>query len=181
MWEPHSSTVVGHDVWDLLLADALSNNLAELEASLLIVNLVWLESSLDVVENSEILVSFFNSNNVHLAKRESGVSSDLSVDLDESLLVLDDLLSLVSGESVLESLLEENGEWDALSKLVWTSRWLGSVHSLEFSEVPLLWSGDSLDNFSLSLIALKQRRLNQARIDKTRSRSVRFLTILSKK
>jgi hypothetical protein len=53
-----------------------------------------------------------------LSEGESVVSSDLSVDLDESLLILDNLSSLVSGGGVLEFLLEENIEGNALSKLV---------------------------------------------------------------
>ena len=112
------SSVMGNDVGDLVLSELLLNNLEELEGSLLLVNLVGDESSLDVVEDSEVLVGLLNCNNIHLSKRESVVSSDLSVNLDESFLILDNLSSLVSGVSVLESLLEEHIEGNALSKLM---------------------------------------------------------------
>jgi hypothetical protein len=37
---------------------------------------------------------------------------------------------------------------------MWTSRWLGSVNSLKFTKIPLLWSINSLHDFSLSFVAL---------------------------
>ena len=154
MWEPDGSTVMSNDVRNLLLANFLLGNFAELELSLLGVNSVRLESSLGIEKNSEVFISLFNRNNVHLTKWVSVVSSNLAIDLDETLLVLDDLSSLLSAESVLESLLQKNVDWNALSELVWTWRWSSSVHTLELSKVPLLWSGDSLYNLSLSFVSL---------------------------
>ena len=148
------STVVGHDVGDLVLANRLSDHLAELEAGLLLVDLVGLEAAADVVEDSEVLIGFFNSNNVHLAEGVPVVSADLAVNLDEALLVLHNLSGLVSGEGVLESLLEKHAQGDALSQLVGTSRGSGGVDSLKLSEVPLLGSSHSLNDLSLSFVAL---------------------------
>ena len=91
MREPQSSAVVGDDVRDLLLADALLDDLAEFEGGLLVVDLVGLESTFNVIEDSEVLVGFLNCNNVHLSEGESGVSSDFAVNLDQALLVLYDL------------------------------------------------------------------------------------------
>lgn len=156
VWESDGSSVVSNNVWNLLLANALLDNLAELEGSLLIVNLVWVESSLGVVENSEILISFFNCDNVLLSEWESWVSSDLSVNLDQTLLVLDDFHGLISVQSILESLHEEYVEGNAFSEFVGTWGWSGSINSLKFTKIPLLWSGNSLNDFSLSFIALKR-------------------------
>jgi hypothetical protein len=88
-----------------------------------------------------------------LTEREFRISSNFSVNFDETFFVLNDLLGFLSGESILESLLEKYVQWEALSSLVRTSRWLGAIHSLKFSEIPLLWSINSLHNLSLSFIA----------------------------
>lgn len=154
MRESDGSTVVGDDVWNLRLADLLLGDLAEFEFSFLGVHSVWLEFSLDVIEDSEVLVGLLDADNIHGSEWESWVSSDLAVNLDHTFLILDDLGGFHVGHSVLQSLLEENVERDALSGLVWTSRWLGSVHTLKLSEVPLLWSINSLHDFSLSFVAL---------------------------
>ena len=114
------------------------------------------ESTFDIEEDSEVFISFFNCNYIHLTKWESWISSDLAVNLDETLLVLDDLSAFVSAESVLEFLLEKNVKWNAFSKLVWTWRWSGSIHTLELSEVPLLWTSNPLHNLSLAFVSLNK-------------------------
>ena len=114
------SAVVGDDVGDLVLAHGLSLDGAELEGGLLSVDLVSLVATLGVVEDSEVLSSLLNANNVHNAEGESGISSDFVVNLDQSFLVLNDLHGLLATESVLESVLEENVQGDAFSSLVGT-------------------------------------------------------------
>lgn len=150
--EADGSTVVGGDVRNLLLVDGLADDLAELEAGLLSLDSVSLESALDVEEDSEVLVGALDGDDVHGTEREARVSSDLAVDLDEALLVLDDGSSLSSAESVLESLLEEHVERDALSELVGTRRRSGAVDTSQLAEVPLLGGSDSLDDLSLTLV-----------------------------
>jgi hypothetical protein len=61
----------------------------------------------------------------HEAGRVGLVGSDLSVDLDESL--LNDRGDLSSSESVLQSVSEEDGEGERLSQLVRTGRRSGSL------------------------------------------------------
>ena len=154
--ESEGSAIMGSNVWDLLLVDGLTSDLAELEAGLSGVDLVGLESTLDVVEDSEVLVGSLDRDNVHVAKRESWVTSDLTVDLDETLLVLDNLSGFLSVQSVFKSLLKENIERNALPKLVRTGRWSGTVNTLELAKIPLLGSSDSLHNLSLSFVTLKR-------------------------
>lgn len=154
VWESDGSTVVGDNVWDLVLSDDLLDDLAELETGFLGVNSVWVELSLGVDEDSEVLVGLLDGDDVHGSEWESVVSSDLSVNLDETFLVVGDSSGFISGKSVLESLLEENVHWDALSQLVWTSRWSGGVDSLQLTKIPGLWSGNSLNDLSLSFVAL---------------------------
>jgi len=150
--ESDGSTVVGSDVRNLLLVDGLADDLAELEASLLSLDSVGLESALHVKEDSEVLVGALDGDNIHGTEREAGVSSDLAVDLDEALLVLDDGSGLSTVKGVLKSLLEENIERDALSELVGTRRRSGTVDTLELAKVPLLGGSDSLDDLSLTLV-----------------------------
>lgn len=152
----HSSAVVGDDVRNLLLANALFDDLAQLETGLFLVDLVGLETTFQIVENSEVLIGFLNSHNIHLAQGISGVSSDLSVNLNHTLLILDDLSGLISVRGVLESLLQQHGKRDALSQLVGSGGRSGSVDSLQLGEEPPLGGGNSLDNLSLSFIALNE-------------------------
>ena len=156
--EPEGSTVVGDDVRNLWLTNEFLDNFAELELSLLSLNSVWLESSLDVEENSEMFISLFNSNNVHHSEWESWISSELSINLNQTFFVLNDLSSFVSRESVLQSLLQKNAKRDAYSSLVWTSRWLGAINTVQFTEIPMLWCGNSFHNLSLSFIALNKSK-----------------------
>jgi len=158
MWESEGSAVMGGHVWNLLFADVLLNNSAKLETGLLGVNFVRVESSLGVEKDSEELISFFNSNNVHLTKREPVVSSDLSINLDEALLLSADLQSFLASQSIAESLLKQNVHWDALSQLVRSWRGSSSVHAFEFTEIPVLRRSNSFHAFSLTFIALKSPR-----------------------
>jgi len=68
MWESEGSSVMGCHVWNLLFANVLLDNSAKLETGLLGVDFVRVESSLGVEKDSEELISFFNSNNVHSPK-----------------------------------------------------------------------------------------------------------------
>lgn len=95
--------VVGDDVGNLVRANSLRLDLAELEGGLLGVDLVGLISSLHVVKNSEVLSSLLNSHDIHDSKWVSGVLSHLAIDLDVSILVLDNLDDFLSGEGVPES------------------------------------------------------------------------------
>jgi len=59
MRESEGSSVMSGYVWNLLLANVLLDNSAELETGLLSVNFVRVESSLGVEKDSEELISFF--------------------------------------------------------------------------------------------------------------------------
>jgi len=58
--EADGSAVVGNNVWDLVLAENLSLDSAKLELSLLLINLVRLETTLDVVKDAEVLTGLGN-------------------------------------------------------------------------------------------------------------------------
>lgn len=118
--ESEGSAIVGGNVWDLLLTNVLLYDFAELETGFLGLDSVWDESAFDIKQNSKELVRFFNCNNVHLAEWVSVISSDLSIDLDETLLLSANLKALLSGQGVFQSLLKQNTHWYALAELVRT-------------------------------------------------------------
>lgn len=113
--ETESSSVVGHNVRNLVLAKTLSLDLAELKAGFLTVNADWLEASFDVVENAESLVCLFDGDNILEAKWEPWVSSDLVVNFDEAFSLSADSDRVLAGERVLKSVLEKHGQRNALT------------------------------------------------------------------
>lgn len=127
--ESEGSAVVGDNVRNLLGAHSLSLDAAELEFSFIGVNLVSLVSTFHVVEDSEVLSSSFNGDDVHDTKRELGVSSDLGVDLDESFLVFNDLNSLLTRNCISQSISKEYREWDTFLSLVGSGAGSGGVNS----------------------------------------------------
>jgi hypothetical protein len=152
--ESDGSAVVSDDVGHLLFAEALANHLAQLEASLVGIDLVGNEAALDVVENSKMFICFVDGNHVHLAQGEAVVTTHFAVNLDKALLVLHDFASLVSAGGVLQALLQEDVQGNALSQLVGTGRGASSVDASEFAKVPLLGSSHSLNDLSLAFVAL---------------------------
>lgn len=125
----NSSTVVGHNVGNLVGSHSLSFDTAELELSFLGIDLVSLESTFHVVKDSEELASSLNGDNVHDAEGESGFSSDLAVDLDQTFLVFNDLHCLLTGESISQSISKEHRERDAFLSLMGSSGGSGGVNS----------------------------------------------------
>jgi hypothetical protein len=119
--EADGPAVVGDDVWNLVLANLLLGDLAELEAGFLSVNSVGLETTLDVVKNAEVLAGLLNGNDVHEAEGEPVVLSFSVVNFDIGTLVLADLDALLAGESILESVLEKNRKGNTFAELVGAS------------------------------------------------------------
>jgi len=129
--ETDGTAVVGNNIWDLVLAENLSGDFAELEGSLLGVDGVGLEAALNVVEHAEVLASLVDGNNILETEGELVVTSDFTVNLDVIISALTDLKGLLLGKSVLKSVAEEHGKWDALTQLVGAGSWAGSVHATE--------------------------------------------------
>ena len=134
--ETDGAAVVGHNVGHLVLADLLLDDLAQLEASLLGINSVGLEASLDVVEHAEVLAGLVNGDDVHEASGEPMVTSVLVINLDVGRLVLADLDALLVGEGVLQSVLEQDAQGQALTELVGSGGGAGSVHALQLVKAP---------------------------------------------
>jgi hypothetical protein len=140
---PDGSAVVGDEVGDTLLANLDSLDLAELVSSLLIGDSVDGKSALDVVDKSEVLAGLLELDDIHEASGESGVGSDLAVDLDQSLHENGVNLSAVQG--VLETVSQEDDERQRLSQLVGTGRRSGSVGAGQLVQHPVGGSCESLE------------------------------------
>jgi len=69
--ETDGSTVVSHDIGDLVLSKTLLGDLAQLVSGLLAVNSVGLEATLDVVQDTVVLARFRDGDDVHEAERVS--------------------------------------------------------------------------------------------------------------
>ena len=138
------SAVVSHNVWNFVLAELLLGDLEQFESCLSIVNAHWLESSLDVVEDAEVLAGLWDLEHIHQAEWVAWVSSCSVVNFDVGIFVSADLDCLLAGESVSESVAEQDSEWDAFSQLVGSSGWAGGEHSSKFVQAPVAWCVHSL-------------------------------------
>jgi hypothetical protein len=113
---------MGDGVWDLVGTNLDSDDLEELLGGLLVLELQEGESSLLIVEDSELVTSLWNGDDVctllaltHETDWELAESSDLSVNSDLVLLLLEDLGDLSVGQSVTELSSEDQMERDAFS------------------------------------------------------------------
>merc|ERR1712088_489023 len=96
-----------------------------------------LGSNADLVD-TEVLVGSLKGDDVHESSWEVDIGSDLAVDLDQSL--HEDLLDLLTGESVVQSVTEEENEWETLTLLVGSLGWLRGVHAGKLVQHPVVGS-----------------------------------------
>lgn len=151
------SSIMGNDIWNLVLSKALSLNFAEFEGGFFGVNSDGLESAFDVVKNTEVLASLGDGDDVHETGGEFMVSSDTVVDLDVLVIsVSADLKNFLTVKSVLQSAAEKYGKWEAVSQLVWSSAWAGGVHSTEFGQKPMFGGKHALHMLLRSSSLLKK-------------------------
>ena len=144
---PQGPSVVGHYVGHLVRADRLLDDLAQLERGFFLVNRVRHVLALDVPEHPEVLAGPLNADHVHESKRVLAITSDLAVDFDETFLVLADLDHLLVCESVLQTLAEENADWNAFPQFVGSSPGTGCVSSGKFVQHPVRRRGHALKMF----------------------------------
>lgn len=146
---------MGNDVRNLLLADFLLSDFADLEGGLLSIDSMRLESSLNVIQDAEVFIGALDAYNVHLTERITSISAYFSINLDETFLVVHNLAGLFTVQGILKTLLQEYIEGNTLTELMGTGRGSSTINTLQFTEIPLLGSGHSLYDLSLSFIALK--------------------------
>lgn len=122
------AAIVGGEEGDTLGAKLDAFDLAELEAGLLGLDAVESKAALDVEQETEVLASALNGDDIHEASGEGGVGADLTVDLDNTL--LEDEGDLTAGEGVFEAVAEEHDQRKALTELVGASRGAGSLSAV---------------------------------------------------
>ena len=144
MGEADCSAVVGHNIRNFVFAKHLSLDFAQLETSLLGVNLDRLEAALDVVEDTEMLSGLHDRDHIHSTKRVPGVASDLVVNFDIARPVSADFDALLAGEGEFQPVAEQYGQRDAFSHFVRAGRWAIRVHTLQFVQTPVTWCPHAL-------------------------------------
>lgn len=99
VWVSDSSTIVSDNVWNTLLTQLDLLDLTQLVGSFLVSDTVDSESTLDVVDQSEVFVGSFQGDNIHETSWVGSVSSDLTVNLNMTL--HHDSLNFTTVQSVL--------------------------------------------------------------------------------
>ena len=128
--------------WDSALAQLHSLDLAELVLSLLSLNSVDGETTLGVVDETEVLAGLLDADDIHETSWVGGISADLAINLDQAL--HDNGLSLASVESILQAVTDEDDERHAVAELVWTSGWTWSVSTGQLVQEPVRWRAQAL-------------------------------------
>lgn len=121
--------------WDSTLAELDALDLAKLVLSLLGLDAVDGEAALGVVDETEVLASLLDGDDVHEAGRVGDVGADLAVDLDQAL--HEDGLGLAVVEGILETVADEHDQGHAVAELVRTGRGLRSVGSGQLVQEPV--------------------------------------------
>jgi len=94
-----SSCIVRDQEWDSALAQLNSLDFAQLVFRLLSLNSVDGEAALGVVDQTEVLASLINADDIHESSWVCGIGSDFSIDLDQAL--HDNGLGFACVESIL--------------------------------------------------------------------------------
>jgi hypothetical protein len=129
------SGIMRNQEWDTALAKLDALDLAELVLGLLILDAVDGETALGIVDETEVLASLLDGDDVHEAGGVGDVGADLAVDLDEAL--HHDGLGLTVVERILEAVAHEDDEGHALAELVRTSGRAGSIDTRQLVEKPV--------------------------------------------
>jgi len=91
-----------------------------------------LEAALDVVKDAVVLTGLPDGDDIAKTEGEPVVASFFVVNFDVGRLVLANLHALLAGESVLKTVLQQNGQRQALTELVGAGGRARRIHTLEF-------------------------------------------------
>lgn len=136
------SRIVRNQEGDSALAKLDTLDLAELVFGLLGSDAVDGEAALGVVDETEVLASLLDGDDVHEAGGVGDVGADLAVDLDEAL--HHDGLGLTAVEGVLQPVADEDDEGHAVAELVGTGRRLGGIGSGQLVQEPVRGRAEAL-------------------------------------
>jgi hypothetical protein len=143
--ETKGASIVGDGDGGLLGGDVNLLDAAELVLGLILLNTVEDEASLGVVEESEAISRLLKLNDVHETGRVVLVSTNLAVNLDATFHA--DLLALLAGEGVLQTLTKDDSNRETLALFVRTGGGLRCPHTAHLAEVPMLRGIEALEVF----------------------------------
>jgi hypothetical protein len=149
--EADGAAVMGDDIWDRsqlssvkwIRADRSLVRLvqlldtAELVACLLWGDAVEDKATLDIIEETKLLRSLWECDNILKSSWIVDIRSDGTINLDR--LAHHNLEDLTASQRIAKTVAEDQREWQALTKLVWTSRWTRSPGATELVKHPMLW------------------------------------------
>lgn len=153
----------------------LGGHVALLDAAQLVLGLVLLDAvehkaSLGIVEETEEVTTLLEGDNVHETGGVVVIGADLAVDLDAALHA--DLLALLSGQGVLETFAEDDGNGETFALLVGTLGGLGGPHTSHFAEVPVAGRIEALEMFLGSARPVVEVKRDSELDDSKRARNV---------
>jgi hypothetical protein len=138
VWVSDGSSVVCDEEWNVVLLDEDFLDSTEFVRSFFGGDSVDDESAFGVVDQSEVFVGLFDGDDIHETGWVFHVGSDFSVNFDHS--SLHDFLALVTGEGVVKSVSDEDGQWEAFSEFVWSGVWSEAENTASFWQHPVVWS-----------------------------------------
>merc|ERR1712153_81731 len=149
VWVADGAAIVGGHVWDALGAECQLVDTAQLEgwliSKLLVVQALEHVASLDVEHHTEVLVSLVEGDNVVETTWEVRVGAHTAVNLDETEHA--NLLALLLGQGVLETVPEDETQRKALAELVRSGRWAWCPGAAHLVKHPVLWGIKPLQMF----------------------------------
>jgi len=113
VWVTDSSSIVRDQEWDAALAQLHSLDLSQLVFCLLGLDSVDGETTLGVVDQTEVLASLLDTDHIHEPGGVGGIGANLAINLDQAL--HDDRLGLAGVEGILETVSDEDDEGHAVS------------------------------------------------------------------
>jgi len=118
------------------------HNLEELEFRVSGVDLLKDKTTLDVIQEAELLVRLGDGDDIHESSRVIRVSADLVVDFNEA--AHDNDGYFATSESVLKTVTQDETERKAFTKFVRSRTWTRSPFTTKLVEHPVLWSSEPL-------------------------------------
>lgn len=140
--ETEGASVVGDGHGHLLGGHVSLLNTAELVGRLALLNAMEDESSLGIVEQTKEIAGLFEGDHVHETGGIIVIRADLAVDLDAAFHA--DLLTLLAGEGVLETLAKDDGDGEAFALFVGALGGFGGPDAAHFAEVPVAGGVETL-------------------------------------
>jgi len=118
IWIPNSASVMRDQEWDSTSSELYALYLPKLVFSFSTFDTVNRKAAFSIVNQTEVLASLFNRDDVHVASRVCGISANFAINLYQAL--HNDLLDLAAIKSIFETIPDEDNERKAISEFMRT-------------------------------------------------------------